>query len=182
MAGAGGVGGWHVQVTNLRQVYDALGEMDKKAQRRVTREITTAGKRVVGHAKDLVGDEPLSGWGAWNFSRDGRDLGFRPADVVSGFTLRRNNYRRRGVSAGIGWDVWQRNAGGAIFEVIGDKSRVGGTPFDWQGEGFVDRITARNPRKQPRTLIQAYYRVMTKEFRDALRDQIIREAREAGLR
>lgn len=182
MAGAGGSGGWRVEITGLRQVYDALGEMDKKAQQRVTKEITTAGKTVVANAKSLIQDTPLSNWGPWTFSRDGRDLGFSPASVIGGFKLRRNNYRRKGVSAGISWDVWQTNPGGAIFEVIGSKIRTGETKFDWQGEGFVDRIVGRNPRKQPRTLIPAYYSVMSEAFRDAIRDQIIEEARKAGLR
>ena len=181
MAGAGGASGWRVEVTNLRQVFNALEEMDKQAAKTITKQITKAGKEVVSEAKSLTDSNPLSKWGQWTFSRDGRDLSFDVGRVVAGFTLRKNNYRRKGVNAGIGWDVWQKNAGGAIFEVIGDKSRVGETAFDWQGAGFVDRIIGKNKRKQPRTLIQAYYRVMTPELREGIKDQIIAEAKRLGL-
>ena len=183
MAGAGGASGWRIEVTNLRQVFNALDEMDKQAAKSITKEITKAGKEVVSEAKSLTDNTPLSSWGQWTFSRDGRDLSFDVGRVVAGFTLRKNNYRRKGVNAGIGWDVWQKNPGGAIFEVIGDKSRVGeNPPFTWQGAGFVDRISGKNKRKQPRTLIQAYYRVMTPELRERIKDQIIAEAQRLGLK
>ncbi|MBV5336418.1 hypothetical protein JZU48_05475, partial [bacterium] len=107
----------------------------------------------------------------------GRDLGFDSAAVSGGFKLRRSNFRRRGVSAGIGWDVYQTNAAGAIFEVMGDGSRVTTNA----GQHLVDMINLRFPRKQPRALIPAYYSRMGPDFRDSMRDQILSAAREAGL-
>jgi cobalamin biosynthesis Mg chelatase CobN len=47
---------------------------------------------------------------------------------------------------------------------------------------MVSVINKRFPRKQPRTLIAAYYQNMNDEVRDGIRDQIIDEARKAGLR
>lgn len=169
--------GWKVEVTGLRQVYDALGEMDKAAQKALTKEITNAGKGVASAAAAMVMDRPMSGWGPW--THKGRDLGFDVSAVASGFKLRRNNFRRRGVSAGIGWDVYQTNAGGNIFEVIGDKSRLSG----WRsGEQFVNTVRERFPGKQPRTLIPAYYAGFPEDTKDKIRDMIIDAARRAGLR
>ena len=180
---AGGVGGWRIEVTNLRQVIDALEEMDKKAVDVIKKQIRAKGNQVKRSAQDLTPNNPISGWGPWTFSRDGRNLGWNQSTVARGFTVRQNNYKKKGVARGIGWDVIQMNAAGAIFEVIGDKSRIGrNDPYTWQGEGFVDRIVDRYPRtKGPRTLVQAYYRNMTPEFREEIRDQIIAEARKAGL-
>jgi hypothetical protein len=105
-------------------------------------------------------------------------LSFDSGEVARGFKVKKNNFRRKGVSAGLGYDVIQTSAAGAIFEVIGDGSRVttGG------GENLVKVINQRFPRKQPRTLIPAYYQNMNQDVRDAIRDQIIDEARKAGLR
>lgn len=171
-----GNGGWKVEVTGLRQLVDALGEMDKAALRSLTKEVTQAGKAVASNAAGRVHSQPMSGWGRWDHG--GRDLGFNTGAVASGFKLRRNNYRRRRVSAGVGWDVLQTNAGGSVFEVIGDKSRLSG----WRtGESFVDTVLGRFPMKQPRTLIPAYYAGFPEETRDKIRDSILDAARKAGL-
>jgi cobalamin biosynthesis Mg chelatase CobN len=47
---------------------------------------------------------------------------------------------------------------------------------------MVSVINDRFPRKQPRTLIAAYYQNMSDEVREGIKDQIIDEARKAGLR
>ena len=175
--------GWKVEVTGLRQVFDALDEVDKKAAKLVLKEIADAGKNVVSAAQQITARQghPLSGWGKWTFSRDGRDLGFDTPRVIANIKLRRNNFRRRGVSAGIGYDVYNLNAGGSIFEVIGDESRVGESRYQWQGEGFVRRIKARYPGKPPRILLPAYYKGVPDDLKDRIRDRIIDEARKAGL-
>jgi hypothetical protein len=61
---------------------------------------------------------------------------------------------------------------------MGDGSRV----TTRGGANMVSAINKRFPRKQPRTLIAAYYQNMNDEVRDGIRDQIIDEARKAGLR
>jgi hypothetical protein len=177
-----GVGGWKIEVTNLRQVFNALEAFDKGAVDVIKKNIRAKGTEVKKSAQSLSPDNPLSGWGPWTFSRDGRDLGWDRARVVSGFTVKQNNFKKRGVSRGIGYDVIQRNAAGAIFEVMGDESGVGRTEYNWQGLGFVRRIKGRFPATRgPRTLVQAYYRHMTPEFREDIKAQIIAEARKAGL-
>ena len=60
---------------------------------------------------------------------------------------------------------------------MGDKSRV----TTKSGASMVAVVNERFPRKQPRTLVQAYYQNMTQELRDSIRDQIIDAARKAGL-
>ncbi len=182
MAGAGGMSGWKIEVTNLRQLMNALEVIDKSAAKNINKTITGVAKRVVVDATYLTPyNNPLSGWGKWISSTNNRDLSFDSGAVAKGFRVQRSNFRRRGVSAGLGYDVVQSNAAGAIFEVIGDGSRVGETKFHWQGAGFVRNIANRFPRKQPRTLIGAYYRNMSQEVRDEIRDQIVQEARKAGL-
>lgn len=159
---------WKVEVTGLRQVLNALAKTDDQAARIVVKEITAAGKGVAAAAAGRVTGQPLSGWGAW--LSNGRDLSFNTGTVRGGFKLRRNNFRRRGVSAGAGWDVYQTTPGGAIFELLGS----GSSPF-------VQRIAERFPTRQPRTLLPAYYDVMTPELVERIRDTITNEARKAGL-
>jgi hypothetical protein len=179
MAGAGGMGGWNIEVTNLKQLTNALEGIDKSANKRITKTITDVAKRVVVDATYLTpSNEMPSNWGKWTFSRDGRDLSFDSSDVAAGFKVKKSNFKRRGVSAGLGFDVIQTNAGGAIFEVMGDFSRA----TNDSGRNLIKVINERFPRKQPRTLIAAYYQNMNQDVRDGIRDQIISEARKAGLR
>lgn len=178
MAKVGGVSGWKIEVTGLKQLINALEVIDKSAANELTKTMTDVAKRVKTDASYITPfSKPLSGWGQWTFSRDGRDLGFEPGAVAGGFAVQRNNFRRKGTSAGIGFDVVQRNAGGAIFEVMGDRSRV----TTASGAHMVAVVNQRFPRKQPRTLVQAYYQNMSQELRDSIRDQIIDAARKAGL-
>lgn len=177
---------WRVEVTGLRQVFDALDDWDKKAANALKKRITDGARQIAVEASYISpSSNPLSSWGPWRFSRDGRDLGFNASVVASSYKVRRNNYKRKGISAGIAWEVYSANAAGNIFEVMGDKSRTGQTNFNWQGDGFVDSINSRfGGRKKgtrPRTLVPAYYRVVTPELREEIRQAIERSAREAGL-
>ena len=168
-----------VEVTGMRRVFNSLEETDKAAYRILTREITEAAKKVQFAAATMVPDRPVSGWGPWNFNN--RDVGFYPADVASGFKVRKNNFRSYGVARGIGWDVQQMNPGGAIFEVMGDKSRV----TTKSGERLVDAVNARHgkPTKGTRILTKAYYKGLgdAQEFRRRITEMIEDAARKAGL-
>lgn len=175
--------GWKVEVTGLREIIDALGEVDKTAQKEVTKFITEGAKRVANVAKGRIGSRPMSNWGPWFYSKNGRDLGFEPSSVASGIKVRRNNFRRRGVSAGIGWDVVQGNAAGAIYEIIGSGSRIGETPYYWQGSQFVNNVVNKGGSgPTPRNLYPAYYSVMNDGLQDDIRDTIIAAAHRAGLK
>lgn len=168
-----------VHITRMRQVFNALEETDKAAYRILVKEITDAAKKVQWSAATSTPDRPVSGWGPWNYR--GRDLGFSPADVAAGFKVRKNNFRSYGVARGIGWDVVQSNPGGAVFEVVGDFSRVS-TP---SGAHLVQMINDRygKPGKGTRILTKAYYKGLgdAEAFRERIAEMINEAARRAGL-
>ena len=168
-----------VHITRMRQVFNALEETDKAAYRILVKEITDAAKKVQWSAATSTPDRPVSGWGPWNYR--GRDLGFSPADVAAGFKVRKNNFRSYGVARGIGWDVVQTNPGGAVFEVVGDFSRVS-TP---SGAHLVQMINDRygKPTKGTRILTKAYYKGLgdAEAFRERIAEMINDAARRAGL-
>ena len=168
-----------VEVTGMRQVFDSLQETDKAAYRILVREITEAAKKVQFAAATMVPDRPVSGWGPWNYK--GRDVGFYPADVAAGFKVRKNNFKAFGVARGIGWDVQQMNPGGAIFEVMGDFSRV----TTRSGERLVEAVNKRHgkPNKGTRILTKAYYKGLgdAEAFRQRIIEMIEDAARRAGL-
>jgi hypothetical protein len=168
-----------VELTNMRVVFNALQETDKAAYRILVKEITDAAKKVQWAAATSTPDRPVSGWGPWNYR--GRDLGFSPADVAAGFKVRKNNFRSYGVARGIGWDVVQTNPGGAVFEVVGDFSRVS-TP---SGAHLVQMINDRygKPTKGTRILTKAYYKGLgdAEAFRERIAEMINDAARRAGL-
>jgi len=168
--------GWTVEISGLRQILDALAEVDKKAAKRITDAISKAAKNVAMEASYITpGDNPVSNWGQW--SARGRDLGYSGAAASAGFKVTRNNFRRRGVSAGAGWDVIQSNAGGNIYEVIGDGSRVTSA----SGQNLVDSINARFGERKPRSLLPAYYAGIPADLAEQISEQILDEARRAGL-
>lgn len=173
---------WKVEVTGLRYVLDTLKDLDPIALKEIKREIDDTAKRVVSLAQALTPSRPLSNWGSWNQlvarrgQLEGRDLSFDER-VKGGFKVRRNNFRRRGVSAGYGVNVEQTDWAGAIFEIIGDKSRVT-TP---SGGHLVDVVNSRFGEGQPRTLRKAYYGADVAESADRIRDQIADAAIRLGL-
>jgi hypothetical protein len=164
-----------MEVTGLRRMIDALDEMDKNAVKHIRKEITSVAKQVVASARGQVPDNPVSGWGSWKAAN--RDLGFDPGMVSKSIGIKNNRFRRGGVNRGFGYDVVNSNAAGAIFEVIGDKSRVSSD----KGAQFVDSITGRFGMARPRILMPAYYSVMDDSVRERIKDTILSEARKAGL-
>jgi len=164
-----------VEVTGLRQLIDALDEVDKNAVKHIRKEITTVSKAVAANARARVPDNPISGWGPW--TQRGRDLGFNSTAVSSGIRTRTNRFRRGGVNRGYGVDVVDSNAAGNIFEVIGDKSRVTSTT----GAQFVDSIADRFRGRPPRLLLPAYYSAVTPQVKERIAETILDEARKAGL-
>ncbi len=177
---------WQVEVTNLRQVYDALREVDAAAVRALERDIRQAGHKVAWAAATSVPGHPVSGWGPWRWSGDGRDVGFSPSQVASGFKVRKSNYRSRGVNRGVSWSVQQMDAAGAIFEVMGDESRVTDDPrYRQQALHMVRTVASRfpMPSKGSRILTRAYYKGIPdpQAFTEKIRDAVIRSARANGL-
>ena len=170
--------GWRVEVTGFRQLMDALKLLDEKAYKVIVKEITSASKDVATAASYFApGRNPVSNWGPWTATKGGRDLSFDPAAVAGGFKVRRKNFRKRGVSRGLAFEVYQSNAAGAIYEVIGSGARVTTPP----GAHLVAMMNSRFPGHLPRSTLPAYYTKMTPEFRDSLVAQIHAEARRVGL-
>ena len=156
-----------VRVTRMRQVFDALQETDKAAYRILVKEITDAAKKVQWAAATSVPDRPVSGWGPWRPTRRvykndaSRDLAFSPADVAAGFKVLKKNFKSYGIARGIGWDVVQQNAGGAVFEVMGDFSRItSDRRYEKQAVHLVKTMNERfpAPKKGTRILTRAYYK------------------------
>ena len=177
---------WRVEVTGLRQVLDALEEMDKKAYNLITKEIRDKAKEVQWAAATSVPGNPVSGWGPWTWAKNGRDLGFSPSVVASGFKSSKGNYRSKGVARGASWDVKQMDPAGAIFEVIGSESRVTDDPrYRNQALNMVRTIASRfpMPAKGTRLLTKAYYKAIpdSQAFSEKIRGQIIASARGNGL-
>jgi hypothetical protein len=170
---------YKIEVTGLRQIFDALDQVDKKASDAIKKQITKAGSEVRKAAQANVSSmgKPVSGWGPWIATDRGRDLSFEPSEVIRGIKAQRSNYKKQGTARGIGWDVWNKSAAGAIFEVVGDFSRVS----DPAGRHLVSAINRRYPGKKPRILLPAYYAGMPANLKDDIRDQILTEARKAGL-
>ena len=111
-------------VEGLAPFINRLEKFDKDVSKELKAEMKKGADVVAKAAGSTVSGVPISGWGTWN--HQGRDLGYNPSKVKSGFKVATNRYRRRGVTAAFGYDVVQANAGGSVYEVIGDKSRVTG--------------------------------------------------------
>lgn len=169
--------GWRVEVTGLRQIMNALDEIDKKATKRIRDEINKVAKAVQVNAAGGI-SQPLTNWGQWTWSVDGRDFSFNESTVAAGFKVYRSNFRKRGVSRGYGVDVRQALPAGSIFEVIGDKSRTSGR----RGQSFVDSVVRKAGGTYPRSLLPAYYSAVTPEVKERIANQILEEARKAGLK
>lgn len=179
--------GWRVEVTGLRETLNALGQIDAKAQKAIQSAMVDLGKEVAAAAGRFVPDSPLGNWGSWNQlaarrSRgagvlESRDLSFNAATARAGFKVKRNNFRRRGMSAGFGVDVEQRDWAGAIFNIVGDKSRITSP----QGAHFVDVINSRFGTARPRSLIGGYYAVDIEARSEQIRDDIASAAIRLGL-
>lgn len=169
--------GYRIEVTGLREIFDALDKVDKKASDAVKREVTKAGQKVSKAAKAQVPGRPVRHWGPWISSDRGRDLSFDAAEVASKIHVQRSNFKKRGVARGIGWDVINGSAAGAIFEVMGDGSRV----TDDAGRHLVAAVNRKFPGKQPRLLLPAYYEGLPENLKDDIRDLILAEAKRAGL-
>lgn len=170
---------WRVEVTGFRDMMEKLKAADRKAYAVIIREITKVSKDVAAAASYITpAQNPLSNWGTWIDARSGRDLGYSGAVAASNFKMRRSNFRTRGVSRGIGYSVQQMNAGAAIFEIIGDGSRV----TTESGQHLVDTVNARFGARRPRSLFKAYYQVNTDDRIDAIKEQINDEIIRLGLR
>lgn len=163
------------EVDGLAPLINRLEKFDKDVSKELKSEMRKGADVVARAAKSTVTGQPISGWGVWN--HEGRDLGYNPSKVRSGFKVATNRFRRTGVTVAFGYDVVQANAGGSVFEVIGDHSRT----TDARGDQFVDSVVGRSSaRRKPRTLIPAYYEGI-EQARERITEAVREAERKVGL-
>lgn len=166
-----------LEVTGMRDLFNRLDEWDSKAGKILRDKIKDAGKQVATTASYLApGTPPLSNMGSWVDGR-GRDLGYDPPAVSRGFKVREAKFKSRGISQGFAIQAYQSNPAGAIFEIIGDASRITTS----SGAAMVRQVNRRYPQRRPRSLFAAYYQVMTPQLRKKIKDDIEEAARKVGL-
>jgi len=162
-----------VSVDGVAPFVNRLEKFDKDVSKELKSEMSKGAEVVRDAAASTVSGQPISGWGNWN--HNGRDLGYKPDAVKRGLKVATNRHRQRGVTTAFGYDVVQSNPGGAVFEVIGDKSRVTSP----QGAQFVDAVSA-GAGKKPRTLIPAYYKGIS-EAKDRIEAALKTAMRKVGM-
>ena len=167
-----------IEVTGMRDLFNRLDQWDAKAGKLLRNKIKDVGKQVATTASYLApGAPPLSNMGTWTDSR-GRDLGYDPAAVSKGFKVREAKFTTRGISRGFAIQVYQASPAGAIFEIMGDGSRI----TTRSGAAMVARVNQRYPQRRPRSLFAAYYQVITPQVRQKIKDDIEDAAIRMGLR
>lgn len=167
-----------IEVTGMRDLFNRLDQWDAQAGKILRNKIKNVGKQVTATASYLApGAPPLSNMGTWTDSR-GRDLGYDPAAVSKGFKVREVKFKTRGVSRGFAIQAYQSNPAGAIFEIMGDGSRITTT----SGAAMVARVNQRYPQRRPRSLFAAYYQVITPQVTQGIANDIEDAARKVGLK
>lgn len=182
--------GWRVEVTGLRETMDALKAADEVAYKGIVQTITGIANDVAQSSRSFLPIEVLNNWGSWGnlsvrrnrssstgFALESRDLSYRKGDASSGIKIKRNNFRRRGISAGYGVDVQQTDWAGAIFEIVGEGSRVTTS----SGQALVNAINSKYGSFRPRALVRGYYSVDIESRADDVRDRIANELIRLGL-
>jgi len=139
------------ETTNIAQSVDALEKFDSEVGKILKKEIRAGANEVAKAARRKVPQNGLTNWGAWTYSRDGRDLGFIGGWVKRGIVVQTKRSRSRGSTVALGYRVVTKTAAGAIFELAGSKSK----------EPMPLAMEKVHPvRNYPRTLFAAYYEAM----------------------
>jgi hypothetical protein len=130
-----------IKVEGLDVTLRALRTIDPAALRALRKGFADATKPIITKTKAVVPAKALSGWGDWNSSRDGRNLGFDQAAVRKGITSQVSVTRRAARLRLI-----SKNPGGAIYENIGSKADQKQTNpyYIPQSKAFIRNISARH--------------------------------------
>jgi hypothetical protein len=140
-----------VDVDGVAPLINQVERFNKDVAKVLKTEMRAGANEVAKAARELVPDSGLRNWGAWTYSKDGRDLGFIGSWVKRGITVSTQRNRMSGITVGFGYDVVTRTPAGSIYELAGSKS---------------DEPMSRAMRKKrgsgpyPRTLFPAYYQAM----------------------
>ena len=143
--------GWDFDTKNLAQNIDFLETFNKDVAKILRKEIKSGANEVAKASRSLIPKAGLSNWGAWTFSRDGRDLGFIGSWVKRGIVVETTRSRNRGATVAYSQRVVTKTAAGAIYELAGSVSE---SPM---ARAVKDKHPVKN---SPRTLFPAYYKAM----------------------
>ena len=143
--------GWNFDTKNLAQNIDFLETFNKDVAKILRKEIKSGANEVAKASRSLIPKSGLSNWGAWTFSRDGRDLGFIGSWVKRGIVVETTRSRNRGATVAYSQRVVTKTAAGAIYELAGSDSE----------SPMARAMVYKHPVKNyPRTLFPAYYKAM----------------------
>jgi hypothetical protein len=148
--------GWNFDTKNLAQNMNFLETFNKDVAKILKKEIKAGANEVAKASRRRIPKAGLSNWGAWTYSRDGRDLGFIGGWVKRGIVVETYKSRNRGATVAYGHRVVTKTAAGAIFELAGSKSK----------HPMPLAMEAKHPvQNYPRTLFPAYYEAMPTALR-----------------
>lgn len=143
--------GWNFDTKNLAQNIDFLETFNKDVAKILRKEIKSGANEVAKASRSLIPKSGLSNWGAWTYSRDGRDLGFIGSWVKQGIVVETKRSRNRGATVAYSQRVVTKTAAGAIYELAGSDSE----------SPMARAMVYKHPVKNyPRTLFPAYYKAM----------------------
>lgn len=143
--------GWNVDIQGIAATIDRLERFDSDTAKTLKKEIKAGANLVAKASRKKIPHDGLRNWGAWTFSRDGRDLGFIGSWVKRGIVTEQQRTRNSGVTVGFGYRVVSKTAAGAIYELAGSASE---TPM-------ARAVAKKHPVDHyPRTLFAAYYEAM----------------------
>ena len=161
--------GWNFETKNLAQNITLLETFNKDVAKILKKEIKQGANEVAKASRRRIPKDGLTNWGAWTYSRDGRDLGFIGGWVKRGIVVETNRSRNRGATVAYGHRVVTRTAAGAIFELAGSASE----------SPMALAIARENPTANyPRTLFAAYYEAMPLALRKI--EAAIEKAKKVG--
>jgi len=143
--------GWDFDTKNIAQNINFLETFNKEVAKVLKKEIKAGANEVAKASRKRIPKSGLSNWGAWTYSRDGRDLGFIGGWVKRGIVVETKRSRNRGATVAYGHRVVTKTAAGAIFELAGSKSE----------SPMALAVNKEHPTQNyPRTLFPAYYEAM----------------------
>jgi hypothetical protein len=144
---------WNFDTKNIAQNINFLETFNKDVAKILKKEIKAGANEVAKASRRRIPKAGLSNWGAWTYSRDGRDLGFIGGWVKRGIVVETTRTRNRGATVAYGQRVVTKTPAGAIFELAGSKSK----------SPMALAVKAEHPfpvKTYPRTLFPAYYEAM----------------------
>lgn len=147
--------GFNMNVTGISEKITFLETFDKDVAKTLKKEMRAGANEVVKVSRSLLPSVPLSNWGPWTFSRDGRDLGYQIGEVKRQVKVETYRTRMSGVTVAFGYRVGNWSPAGAIYELAGSINR-NKPAFNVLINDNWGAIMWR----QPRTLIPAYYKAM----------------------